>query len=227
VAAQKPTNMNKKIILKFLFISAVAAAGLATSAFAGGDEPNTPATAPAPLSSGSPGLLGQTYAGLTYSYVHLDAAPVNADSYGFEYNQPLNPGFDAVFNYDWSQSGVVAGNRAREQQLAAALRAFTAQGWGTPYVEAGVGYDWLRFAGARDSSFLWIAGAGVEFQTNTALTVTPFVRYEQANGYADNHEVSYGVKANYWLSRQVALTAAVSRNDSKDMTYRFGVNVRF
>ncbi len=220
--------MNKKIILKSLLISAVAAAGLATSAFAGGDEPNPPAAAPAAArSSGTPGLLGQTYAGLTYSYVDLRAAPVNADSYGFEYNQPLNPGFDAVFNYDWSQSGVVAGDRAHEQQLAATLRAFTAQGWGRPYVEAGVGYDWLKFAGTKDSSFLWIAGAGVEFDVLPALTLAPFVRYEQANGYADNHDLNYGVKANYWLSRQVALTGAVSRNDSQDMTYRFGVNIRF
>jgi opacity protein-like surface antigen len=222
--------MNKKSILKSLLISAVTAAGLATSAFAGGNEPNTPAAAPAPTaapSSGTPGLLGQTYAGLTYSYVHLNAAPVNADSYGFEYNQPLNPGFDAVFNYDWTQSGFLAGSRTREQQLAAALRAFTAQGWGTPYIEAGAGYDWVKFAGVKDNSFVWIAGTGVEIQAVPALTITPFVRYEQANGHADNHELNYGVKANYWLSRQVALTGAVSRNDSQDMTYRFGVNIRF
>jgi len=220
--------MKKNLILKSLLVSAMAAAGLATSAFAGGNEPNGPAPAPgAALSSGTPGLLGQTYAGLSYSYVHLDAAPVNAASYGFEYNLPLNAGFDAVFNYDWTQSGPFAGDRAHEQKLAAALRAFTAQGWGTPYLEAGVGYDRMRFAGVKDDSFVWIAGAGVEFQTGTALTVTPFVRYEQANGYTDNHEFTYGVRANYWLSRQVALTAAVSRNDSQDMAYRFGVNVRF
>lgn len=220
--------MKQKIILKSLLLSVMAATGLATSAFAGGDDPNAPApaAAAAPVAPVS-GLLGQTYAGLTYSYDRLNASPVNADTYGFEYNQPLNPGFDAVFNYDWTQSGALAGERAREQQLAATLRAFTTRSWGRPYVEAGLGYDWMKFAGAKDHSFLWIAGAGVEFQPLAELTVTPFVRYEQANGYADNHEVSYGVKANYWLTKQWALTGAVSRNDSQDMTYKLGVNVRF
>jgi hypothetical protein len=221
--------MKQKIILKSLLLSAVAALGLATSAFAGGDEPNSPAPA-APAAApayDSLGLLGQTYAGLSYSYLHLGASPVNANRYGFEYNQPLNPGFDVVFNYDWSQTGVVAGDRAHEQQLAAALRAFTATSWGKPYVEAGVGYDWLKFAGAKDHSFLWIAGAGIEFQATPELSFTPFVRYEQANGYADNHEADYGVKANYWITRQWSLNGEISRNDSQDMAYKLGVNFRF
>lgn len=217
--------MKQKIILKALCLSAAAVLGLATSAFAGGDGPNPP---PAEPTADLPGLLGQTYAGLTYSYVNLDTSPVNAASYGFEYNQPLNAGFDANFNYDWTQSGPVAGDRAHEQQLAATLRAFSSrQAWIRPYVEAGIGYDWLRYAGSKDHSFVWIAGAGIEFQAAAALTVTPFVRYERANSYADPDEFSYGVKANYWLTKQWALTGAVSRNDSQDMTYRVGVNVRF
>jgi hypothetical protein len=217
--------MKQKIILKSLLLSAVAAAGLATSAFAGGDGSNTPAPVAADLNTG---LLGQTYAGLTYSYHNLDASPVNAASYGFEYNLPVKTGFDAVFNYDWVQSGPVAGERAHEQQLGATLRAFFAPGgWGRPYVEVGAGYDWLKFAGVKDNSFLWIAGAGIEFQTIAKLTVTPFVRYDRATGYDDANEVSYGVKANYWINRQWALTGAVSRNDSQDVTYKVGVNVSF
>jgi hypothetical protein len=216
--------MKQTIINKSFLLSAVAALGLATSAFAGGDG----TAAPAAVTPEAQGLLGQTYAGLSYSYLHLDSSPVNAAKYGFEYNQPLNPGFDAVFNYDWAQTGVVAGDRAHEQLLSAALRAFSSsQAWGRPYLEAGLGYDWMRFAGTKDHSFVWIAGAGVEFQPTAQLSVTPFVRYERANGYADPDQFNYGVKANYWFTRQWALTAELGRNDSQDMTYKFGANFRF
>ncbi len=213
----KQTNTTKSLLL-----SALAVLGLAASAFAGGDEARSPMSGPAP------GLLGQAYAGLTYSQVNLDASPVNADRYGFEYNEPIKPGFDAVFNYDWTQSGAFAGRRMREHELAATLRAFsTNQSWGLPYVEGGIGYDWVRFAGARDSSFVWIAGAGVEFQATAELTVTPFVRYERAHGFADNNDFNYGVKANYWFSPKCAFTAAISRNDRQDTAGKVGINIRY
>jgi opacity protein-like surface antigen len=219
--------MKLNIALKSLLLVATAAFGLAASARADDSPPAAAAAAPASTAN-SLGLLGQTYAGLTYSYVHLDSSPVNADNYGFEYNQPLNTGFDAVFNYDWTQSGLVAGDRAHEQNLSAALRAFSpSQSWGKPYVEAGVGYDRLKFAGARDHSYNWIAGAGIEFQATNELTITPFIRYTRATGYADHDLAVYGVKANYWVTKQWAVTAGVDRNDSQDMSYRIGANVRF
>lgn len=219
--------MNQKITLKSLLLIATAALGLATSAQAG-EGPTAATPVPPESAATSLGLLGQTYAGLSYSYVHLDSSPVNADNYGFEYNQPLNTGFDAVFNYDWTQSGPVAGDRAHEQNLSAALRAFsTSQAWGKPYIEAGVGYDGLKFAGARDHSYNWIAGAGIEFQATKDLTITPFVRYTRATGYSDHNLAVYGVKANYWVTKQLAVTAGIDRNDNKDMTYKLGVNVRF
>ena len=209
--------MKQNIIIKSLILVA-SLAGLTAAARA----------ADTASSSGSLGLLGQTYAGLSYSYINLDSSPVNAESYGFVYNQPLNTGFDAVFNYDWTQSGVVAGDRAHERALDATLRAFsTTTAWGKPYIEAGVGYDWIKYAGAKDKSFNWIAGAGVEFQATSELTITPFVRWLRATGYTDHNAVNYGVKANYWVTKQVGVLASIDRSDDQDMTYKLGLNVRF
>lgn len=174
------------------------------------------------------GLLGQTYAGLDYSYVHLGNSPVSADRYSFEYNQPLTVGFDAVFNYDRTQNGLLAGDRGYSQNLDATLRAFnTAFTWGKPYVEAGLGYDWTKYSGVHDHSLAVIGGVGIEFQATTALTITPFLRYTELNGLPDHHLADYGVKANYWVTKQLALTAAISRNDSQDMSYKMGINVHF
>jgi hypothetical protein len=211
--------MNQKIILKSILLAA------GTFGFAAAVHAEEPAPVPV---SGTLGLLGQAYAGLSYSYVNLDRAPVNAATYGVEYNQPLVPGYDVHLGYDWTQSGILVGDRAHERTLEGTVRAFnTTTSWGRPYFEAGVGYDWLKYAGVKDSSFLWIAGAGVEFQVKPALTVTPYVRWKRAGSYADRNSVSAGVKANFWLNKQWALTGGLSRNDDDDTAFTVGTNFRF
>jgi opacity protein-like surface antigen len=212
--------MKQKNIIQSLFLAA-ALLGLSAAARAADSTPAVPA-------SGTLGLLGQTYAGLSYSYVNLGNSPVNADRYGFEYNQSLTTGLDAVFNYDWTQAGLNAGDRAQQRAVDAVLRAFsTSTSWGKPYVEAGVGYDWMNTAGVRNNSFAWIAGAGIEFQATPALTVTPFVRWLRTNSFADHNTVDYGVKANDWVTKQWGVLAGIDRNDSQDMSYKAGFNVRF
>jgi hypothetical protein len=215
--------MKQKIILKSFLLAGVASLGLAASARA--DSTTDPAPAVSAVSSG---LLGQTYAGLAYSYVHLDTGPVSADRYSFEYNQPINAGFDAVFNYDRTQDGLIAGDRGYGQSFDAALRAFsTAYSWGKPYVEGGIGYERTKFSGLRDDSFAWIAGAGIEFQATTALSITPYIRYTRTDGLPDHNTADYGVKANYWLTKQWAVTGGLSLDDSRNLSYKVGVNVHF
>ena len=178
--------------------------------------------------SGTMGLLGQAYAGLTYSHVDLDSSPVNADSYSFEYNQPLSAGLDAVLTYDFTQSGLVAGSRVNQQGLGGALRAFSvSHAWGKPYIEAGVGYAWTKFAGAKDNSFVWEGAVGVEFQAAPAVTVTPFVQYADAPDLAGSGTWTYGVKANYWVNSQWAVTAGIDRDDDQNTSFTIGTHFRF
>jgi len=215
--------MKQKIILKSLMLAGVATLGFTAAARA--DTTTAPA---AVVADSNLGLLGQTYAGLSYSYVHLGTSPVSADRYSFEYNQPLSAGFDAVFNYDRTQNGLLAGDRGYGQNLDAVLRAFSqSYAWGKPYLEAGLGYDRTKYAGVRDNSIALIGGAGMEFQVTNALTLTPFVRYERTNGFADKNTATYGVKANYWLTRQWALSSAITRDDAQSMSYKIGFNSRF
>ena len=214
--------MKQKIILHSLVLAA-AALGLTLSARAETTADATTAASPTSL-----GLLGQAYAGLTYSYVHPGNSPVSSDRYGFEYNQPLAAGFDAAFAYDRTQAGLLAGDRGYAQSLDAVLRAFRpGDDRIKPYIEAGIGFDRMKFAGVKDDSFAWIAGAGVEFQVAPAVTVTPYVRYTRTNGFADRNTGELGVKANYWVTKQLALTAGLGRDDAQNTSYKLGINVRF
>ncbi|MBI2813769.1 MAG: hypothetical protein HYX71_05760 [Opitutae bacterium] len=215
--------MKQNILLKHLSISAAAVLGLAALARA-----DTPPSAPAPAAPARSGLLGERYATLSYSYAHLADSPVNADSYRFAFNEPLNPGFDAVFAYDWSQTRLFAGSRLNVQSLTGGVRAFSNNfAWGKPYVEAGLGYAWQRGFGGQDRSILWGVAAGAELQVARAVTVTPFVEYADAPDLAGSGAWTYGVKANYWVDGQWAVTAGLDRDDDQNTSFTIGTNFRF
>jgi hypothetical protein len=214
-----PTNqtyMKQNLMLKSLLLAA--AFGLAGAARAA--DGLSAATVPP---SGTMGLLGQTYAGLTYSYIDLNNSSSHRDDYRFDYNQTLNPGLDGVLSYDFAQAG-----SDRQQALVGALRSFcTNYTWGKPYVEAGAGYTWERFDGGKDNSLLWELAVGAEFQVAPAVTITPFVKYTGTPDLARRNEWDYGVKANYWVDSQWAVTVGLARTNHQDMAYTVGTNFRF
>jgi hypothetical protein len=182
---------------------------------------------PAPM-VGNLSLLGQTYGTLTYSYINVDDVSSHGDRYNFEVNQPLAFGIDGFLSFEHSQSSEVAGSRVKQNILGGALRAFsTSYNWGKPYVEAGAGYTWARYAGAKDNSFIWHLGVGAEFQVTPQATVTPYVTYEDAPSLAGGNTWNFGVKANYWIDSSWAVTAGLSRNDEKATAFTIGTNFRF
>jgi hypothetical protein len=215
----------KTNLLKNILITAAAACSLA--AFARADVPvdNAPLEATTPVRQG---LLGQKYATLTYSYHHLDDSPTHADSFAFAFNQPLNTGLDALFSYDWAQTGLVAGERLNVQSVMAGLRAFSnAFSWGKPYAEAGAGYAWERFGGVHDDSFVWQIAGGVEFQLAPAFSLTPYVLFADAPELVSEGSWNVGVKANYWVDSQWSVTGGIALDDDQNTSFTVGTNFRF
>ncbi len=221
--------MKQNLPLKSILLAAALTLGLSASVRA---DDSTPVPSASDLAanqvSSDLSLLGQSHATLTYGYIDLDDTSADADRYAFEWNQPLADGFDAVFAYDYAQSGVIAGSRVKQHTLAASLRAFsTAYSWGKPYLEAGVGYVWNRFVGVREDSWLFGIGAGVEFQVLPRATVTPYVQYADAQELPGSDTWTYGVKGSYWLDRNWALTAGFSRDSEQNSEFTVGTNFRF
>lgn len=220
--------MKQNITLKYCILSTAAALALAGSARAGGLPEAMPEAMPEATTPVSQGLLGQKYATLSYSYHDLDNSPVHADSFEFAFNQPLKAGLDAVLTYDWTQTGRFAGHRLNTQSVTAGLRAFSnAFAWGKPYVEADAGYAWQRGFGGHDNSLLWVVAAGVELQVAPAVTVTPSLQYADAPDLAGRGAWTYGVKANYWVDSQWAVTAGLARDDDQNIVFTAGTNFRF
>ncbi len=218
VAPRNQTNMKQNIIITSLLLAA-ATFGLAAAARA--DDPRPVPPVPA---SGAMGLLGQNYAGLTYRYIDLGNTSSPGDDFRFEFNQTLNAGLDGLFALDWAQNV----SAARQQAVTAGLRAFgTAYTWGKPYAEAAAGYSWERVAGVKDNSLIWLVAVGAEFQVAPAVTVTPFVKYQGTPSLAQRDKWDFGVKANYWVDSQWAVTVGLDRDDHQNTGFMAGTNFRF
>jgi hypothetical protein len=221
---QTKNTMNKNKLLKSLAIAATLALGFGASVR--GDDSviaNPPTTA-----DGGPGLLGQQFSTLSYSYINFDDSSVHADNYTFEVNNPLSSGLDGVFAYDYTRSEVVAGSRLKQHALTAALRAFSASySWGKPYVEAGVGHLWNRFGGTRDNAFLWEVAAGAELRVGSRAVVTPYVQYADVPELSDEGTFNFGVKGSYWVDSRWAVTAGFEVDDEQNSVATVGTNFRF
>jgi len=207
--------------IKSCIAAAILGLGLSVSAAAQSAPVAEPAT-------GGQGLLGQSYATLEYGYADLDGTSTHADSYTFEINQPLNAGLDGFFGYNYTQSGRVAGTRVKQNTLAAGLRAYTVHSsWGKPFVEASAGYTWARWSGSKDNSVAWGAAVGSEFQVAPKATVTPYVGYSDAPDLPGDGAWNFGVRGNYWVNTQWAITADISRDDDQNMLFSIGTNFHF
>jgi len=216
--------MKKSLLRKTLLLATALVLGLGVTARA--QETAAPAKS-APAASNL-SLLGQTYGTLTYSYLNQDDVSSHGDTYSFSVNQPLAFGLDGVLSYDYSRSGTLAGARVKQHVLAGALRAFsTAYNWGKPYVEAGAGYAWNRYAGTRDNSFIWEIAAGAELQVTPQATLTPYVQYVEAPDLAGGGAWNFGAKASYWVDTQWAVTIGVLRDDNHNTAFTVGTNFRF
>lgn len=213
-------------LLKHSLLSAAFVLGLVSLAWADDSMIDPPATSAA--AAGNLSLLGQKHGTLTYSYINLDGTSVHADSYTLKVNEPLAFGLDGIFAYDYTRSGEFAGSHVSQHTISAALRAFsTSYNWGKPYVEGGLGHVWSRFAGARNKSVVWAAGAGVEFQVMPRATVTPYVQYVHTPNFANDDVWNFGVKGSYWIDSSWAVTAGFERDDEQNTAFTVGVNFRY
>ena len=174
------------------------------------------------------GLLGQTYTSLGYSYDDLAHSSVSLQGLRFEYNQPLNTGFDLKLGYTTARTSEFSGARDDQQSFDASAIAFIPEtNWGRPYIDVGVGWIWTKDAGVNGNSFLYHLSAGVEYQLTSALSLTPYLTYLDAPSVTVINHWNYGVKTNYWLTSQWGLGVGIGRDNKQDMTYSARVNFRF
>lgn len=225
---------------KFFLLAAASMFSLTHVASAqGGAAPAAPAVA------ASPGLLGRTYVGLDLNYTNLDRTNTDFRGFDLRLNRSVTEGIDVHLGYGYGNSENFLGSDLDRNNVDLGVTYFIKMGTIKPFVEASAGWVWVDGPlGLDDDSFTWSGGAGVEFAVGNKFAVTPFARYREATslggtGFSfpisgagrafryDDDTFEFGVRANYWVTRQWALTAKLARNDNKDMTYSVGAVYRF
>ncbi len=230
VLADRPNQtktMNYKTSFKSLLLAAGCSLGLAVSGFAS-DDPVVAATPTSTVNASSHGVLGQNVANLGFSYVDIKNSSVNAYAMNLTLNQAIQTGIDTLFEYNYLRSDDTGIGRITEHKVNFGGRAYTNYQGFKPFVDGGIGWVWERAPlGLSDNSFLLFASVGAEFQATPDLTITPSVRYWYATKSSVGDVWEYSVKANYWLTEKLALTAKLGVDDDQTMEYGLGLNYRF
>jgi len=210
---------------QFLALLAASALGLAGAARADVPAMTEPDVSARPL-VGS-GLLGQTLGSFNYTFKNLDNTGVDIHSLDFEYTRAVEDGLDTFAAFNVGRSSKLAGGRLEEYGFDFGGRFYRHYRGVKPYWEIGLGWNWLRVPGNKDSSFIWQTAVGAEVPVATGLTMTPYVRYADAIDFRDGDRWFYGLQGNYWLNQRTALQAGLERQDDRSWNWRFGVNFRY
>ncbi len=223
--------------LKLFACAAIALAGLAREASAQIANP-----APAPVTSDlswfglrygttlapntAYGLIGQTYAGVDYTYIHENSSvPNTLHQYSFVSNVPVSAGLDGAIKYDYT-TGNQLGRHLYENDLYASATGYLPFFWGKPFVTGDAGWAWAKTATRHVNSFAYAASTGVEFQVAAPLVVSPYIKYE-ARPHLSEHDWDYGLRATYRLAVEWSATIGAQIDEHHDLEYTFGVNRHF
>lgn len=201
-----------------LFILGLYALGLSSGALA----QTTSSTSP----TSNQGLLGTTYAGAEFGYMHrIEGSPDVMRRYGFVYNQPLPEGLDFTFKYD-HLTGSEAGSRQYSNGFLLGLTGYVPQTWGKPFLMGDIGWTFGKDAGVKSDSFAYKIKGGVEFQILPALVLTPYIAYEEAPHFGE-HAWKYGAKAVYRVNRQWSGGLGAEIDENHNIEYTVGVNFHY
>lgn len=187
-----------------------------------------PVPAPAAEDRETPSLLGQTYTGLEFGYTHhVESAPRSLRRFGFVSHKPLGelgPQVDATFRYDYLR-GSTAGTTFHQHDITASLLRYWVDGPAKPFLHADLGWAWQKF-GARDSSFLYRLGAGLEVQLRQRFAVTPFFAYRETPGL-DDRRWNFGGRIAYRMQHQWSWALTTQMDDKHNIEYALGFQRRF
>jgi hypothetical protein len=206
-------NLTKKTILALGVLAA------ASVSFA----QNNSTTGAAPVV----GLLGQSYSEVNFGVSDIKNVSRDLYSVGVSANVPATAYLDlgAGYTYGWMRG---TGHANTIGATATAYKSFNGV---KPFVGAGLGYQWTQVGGTSDDSSIWGLSAGVEIPVGV-VTITPEIVYADdfRNSTESTQQVSYGVEANYWVTKTVSVFGGVAYSDVRNSSidsWDYTVGARF
>jgi hypothetical protein len=177
----------------------------------------------------SHGLLGQTYTGVGFGYVHhVEAPPRARHRYGFVSSRPLlelGETTDAAFRYDYTRSSA-SGERRHRHDVAVGFTRYVENALTKPFLRADAGYAMRKEEGRTRNSFAYVAGAGVEVAVAPWLALTPYANFHHAPSL-DSGRWQFGATASHRFNRAWSSTLGVQMDTKHNLEYAVGLQRRF
>ena len=194
----------------------------------------------------NPGVLGHTYADLSYSWVdfHRDSG-LDADGFiaGLNGNSPIARGIDLGLGYNYyrenNHRNPFTGTPydARYHEVATRATFYTpTSGNMKPFVSGGVGYQWsrgdLQALRTFDHEWTWMASGGVEAIMGS-IVLTPRVSYVDTMRSHSIGSWQYGAQVHHWFSEKTGGYLDATFRDPlngggrESWTYTAGMRFRF
>jgi hypothetical protein len=190
----------------------------------------------------NPGVLGQSYGDLNYSWVDFRHSAAKAYDLGASANLPIAPGIDAGLGYQYyrqSDSYDPFAGRSydyRYHMLGANANFFAPTRGAKPFIGGLVGYEWthgsLRRLRTYDNQWVWGATGGVEVPVGL-FAFTPHVGYTDTMHSGSTGSWHYGAEAHHWFSETVGAYVDATFHDPnrnggpEAWTYTAGLRMRY
>ena len=184
-----------------------------------------------------PGLLGRTDLSFKAGVMEIRHEVVQPRGVvtGFESNLPITDGFDYHLNFTYDRAAKTQ-LTVQDMQLDNAVTYFYRTKVATPFLSAGLGYDWARTTTTgvrtRDNHLLYEGATGVEVAVAKSAAVRVGLDFDESFRKPHGRRIGYDVTTNYWfgdtVGASVGATVLSGRNNVHDeVLYLAGLHLSF
>ncbi len=180
------------------------------------------------INSASAGVLGERAVTATFDYVAYDDDALD-DGLGVTvgYRQAVATGIDIDVALTYLDSGFDGGPSVDLRGAGLGGTFYVTNQATKPFVAVGLSWANIQAFGSSENEVFYSVAAGVEFKASDALTLIPYVAWDDAFDSDIEGSGSVGLNADYSIDTAWSTVLGASISDDGDLGFSLGVRIKF